>query len=102
MGLVMTTEDWGRVAAAIKARRMALALRQEEATARSGGMVSRAVWSNLERAVQDTYRERTLIGVCRVLGWSDDSIDRILRGDDPMTVAPIVHVSQRPRASARI
>lgn len=52
--------------------------------ARANGGVSLAVWNNLERAAQESYRPSSLAAVCRALGWRVDSIDRIRKGEDPV------------------
>lgn len=74
-------DAWRRVGDAIRARRTELRLTQKEA-ARAGGL-SEPVWNVIEGARQTNYRLDTLHGVTRALGWSADSIDRILAGDEP-------------------
>jgi transcriptional regulator with XRE-family HTH domain len=72
------------VRAAVKARRVALRLSQQDASA--AGDLSLATWSNLERGRLGSLAHDTVIGVCRALGWSPDSIDRLLRGEDPVVL----------------
>ena len=40
----------------------------------------------LERGRRTSYMQSTIAGVCAALGWTDDSIDRVLRGDEPLEV----------------
>jgi hypothetical protein len=77
---------WRRVAAEVRSRRSELDLTQDAASRRSGGRVSRATWQKIEAASEMAYTTRTLIGVCRSLRWSDDSIHRIAKGLEPQIV----------------
>lgn len=38
----------------------------------------------LRKGYRKQYQERLTIPVCRVLGWTPDSIDRLLRGEEPV------------------
>jgi hypothetical protein len=80
---VENPDGWARVAKAVLNRRTELGITVAEAVRRSGDTVSAAVWSILENARQDSYRPRTLAGVCRALGWTANSIDQILAGGQP-------------------
>ena len=82
-------EAWMRVGEAIAARRSTLGLSQAEAAVRAG--ISEPAWQVIERTRQVRYRERTLRGVCRALGWRDDAIDQILAGGDPALEIEVVH-----------
>ncbi len=74
---------WREVAATMRARRHTLDVTQAEIVARSDRMIAHAVYGILERAGQTAYRRRALHGACRGLGWTDDSIERVLRGETP-------------------
>jgi transcriptional regulator with XRE-family HTH domain len=80
----MTETPAKRVAVAIRARRDAMALTQVEMSQLSG--VSEPVWGDLETARRENFDRRTLVKVCRALGWSPESIDRIRRGEDPVVL----------------
>jgi transcriptional regulator with XRE-family HTH domain len=75
--------DWAAVGREVQARRIELDLTQDEAARRSDGRVSRVTWGRIENAASKSYSARTLVGVCRALGWSDDSVHRIFRGLEP-------------------
>jgi transcriptional regulator with XRE-family HTH domain len=77
-------EAWARVAQAVVRRRVQLGLTQEEAAARA--RLSATTWRLVENEAQTRYRDLTLAGVERALGWAQGSIDAVLRGDEP-TVA---------------
>jgi hypothetical protein len=79
--------DWERVASAVRQRRLDLGLTIREATKR----VSLDVWGKIENARGPTpdatdwgYRPRTVVAVCQALGWTTDSLDRIIAGDPPV------------------
>jgi hypothetical protein len=85
-------EAWGRVARQVRGRREALNLTQEEAVARADGGISKPVWSLIENARQYHYKRRTLVAVCRALGWTPNSIDAILAGGAPIDELPAITV----------
>lgn len=64
----------------IAARRKALKLSMR-AAAQLGG-VSPTAWSDLE-AGKHPPTDSTQLAVCRALGWTPDSIDRLLAGKKP-------------------
>lgn len=90
-------DDWEAVAAAVERRRLALGLTQRQAAER--GSVAIQTWNLIEGGGRTSYRALTIAGVCRALGWSDDSIDRILRGEEPEIVGTTVHVSDSDSAT---
>jgi hypothetical protein len=75
------------IALAVRDRRAHLGLSQEEAAARSGGMISTANLRVVEGAGRPTYRAKSLIGVARAMAWPDDAIVRIAGGEDPRSLA---------------
>lgn len=73
------------VADAVRARREdVLGISQDEAIERSGGGVSKPVWSIMENARQSSFKRRTKAAVCRALGWTADSLDLIAKGGAPV------------------
>ncbi len=83
-----TTADapaWDRVGHLIRSRRAELDLTQDDLG------VSKAVASALENGRQTSYSTRTLARVARALGWTPDSIDRILAGGDPQATTGQAH-----------
>lgn len=82
---------WHVVGAAIRARREELGLSQK-AAAEAGGL-SEPTWSTIERSASDSYRRQTVVGVCRALGWTLDSIDRLLAGEEPRLAGEVVRGS---------
>lgn len=75
--------NWQRLGPLIKRRRQALGLTQEVAAARSEGQVSSATWRKLEKGDTTSYNSASLVGVCRVLEWTLDSIDNVIAGGEP-------------------
>src|SRR5436190_17384963 len=75
-----TAADWRRVAAAIEARRAEIPLTKTELYERS---MSEGTFRKMAHGVGVARPEnRTLIA--RALGWTDDSIDRLLRHEAPV------------------
>lgn len=74
---------WERVADAVVKRREALGLTAAQVVER-GGDLSTSLLSLIENHHQDVYLARKLAAVCRALGWTPDSIERILAGDEPV------------------
>lgn len=83
----VSRQDWAQVARLVRTRREALNLTQHDAVVASEGSISLATWRNIETGANTSYRSSSLIAVCRALGWTPDSIERILGGDDPVEVA---------------
>lgn len=65
----------------VRERREALRLTVAECVSRATKL-SDTTWNNIESG--RPARRKSYLGVCTALDWSDDSIDRILRGDDPI------------------
>lgn len=96
-----TTADasaWARVAHLVRSRRAELDLTQDDLG------VSKAVASALENGRQVSYTTRTLARVCRALGWTPDSIDRIIVGGEPEPVPtwPAVDVDDGHQVDADV
>jgi transcriptional regulator with XRE-family HTH domain len=77
-------EAWQRLAAHVRERRLALNRTAEEVADRGRPGLSVVVVSRIENAKQDTYSLRTLRALCRGLDWSEDSVELILDGDEPV------------------
>lgn len=71
------------VSAAVRRRREQLGLSQEEAAARSGGLISTANLRVVEANGRRSLRPRSVLGLARALDWPDDALERIAAGDDP-------------------
>lgn len=71
------------VSTAVRRRREQLGLSQEEAAARSGGLISTANLRVVEAAGRPSLRARSVLGLARALDWPDDALERIASGDDP-------------------
>lgn len=84
-----TQHQWAHVAAIVKEFREAMGLTQAETVERAGGMLSVPVLQNIEGAKKLRYRRRSLIGAARALGWTDDSIERALKGGEPLLRASV-------------
>lgn len=94
----MTTDEWQTVAQRVLHRREDLGLTRQQAVFNSDGAISLATWSNVEKAVNPPYRRSSLMAICRVLGWSPDSVERILNGEEPneQIAAPTLSPTSNP------
>ena len=79
--------DWQRVAECVRTRREELRLTQADAASLGG--ISEPSWNVLENNRQHSYKRRTLLAVCTALGWTSDSIERILDGHSPLLQADV-------------
>jgi transcriptional regulator with XRE-family HTH domain len=75
-----TEENWQRVGATVRERRLDLGLTQTEA-AKAGG-VSLATWRVVEQGQRTAYQGLTLRGVTKALSWRPNAIDVLLDGGD--------------------
>lgn len=94
-----TNEQMQRVAAAVVERRGSAT--QDEVVAKAGSGLSKPVLSIIENARQDSFKPRTLLALCRGLGWTPDSIDRILDGQPPREVDNDLDAPSGSRSTAR-
>lgn len=79
-----SSQGWERVAVAVIARRRDLGLSKAAALRRTYPRISRSVWDEIEKGDQESYAEISVTAIARALQWSSDSIERILRGDQPI------------------
>lgn len=82
------SSGWGRVGELVKRRRKELRMTQKAAGLLA--RVSDTTWGSVENGRAESYDDDTLIGVCEALGWTPDSIERVLAGGDPevLTAGP--------------
>jgi len=78
----VTDDGWARLGEAIRDRRRALGMSQLELAQAAG--ISEAMLRVIERARRTNVRPATLGAVARALGWTRDSVDRVLAGGDPV------------------
>lgn len=74
-------EAWSRLATYVRARRTERRMSQAQLGAASG--TSETTVRHLEGKVRQTFSAETLQAICRALGWTSDSADRIMHGDEP-------------------
>jgi hypothetical protein len=86
VGTVTKEEIVPGLGEAIEARRKQL-YNGPLAFAQAAG-VTLAGLTPLRRGYRRAYQERLTTPVCRALGWTTDSIDRLLRGEPPVELEP--------------
>lgn len=84
-----TPQQWQAVAQAVLRRRQQLGLTRDEAAARASGSIHTRTWAHIEAADKSRYLSSKILTVCTVLGWSHDSIDRIMTGQSPVHIEGI-------------
>lgn len=77
----MADEAWNRLAELIRTRREDRRMSQQE-LASAAGTTDRFIRS-VEKAERETFNRGTLRTIADVLGWTPDSIGRILEGGEP-------------------
>lgn len=90
--------SWTAVRATIRARVEELEVRQRVLSDQSG--LSMATWTKLLNGPNETFDRKTLRAASRALGWSSDSIDRLLAGQDPIVETPDPSPPAAPMAMA--
>jgi transcriptional regulator with XRE-family HTH domain len=85
----MSDMDEQRLPDAVRARRKQLGLKQAEAAALAD--MAPSTWASVEQGRQPSPAIDTRRGICRALGWTPDSIDRVLRGE-PTQLADVPNV----------
>lgn len=80
-----TPEQWLEVGRRVRQRRIARGLGQDDLVA------SRSVVSNLEADPprQQKFAIASLVKIAQALGWTPDSIERIIDGNDPVEAEPV-------------
>lgn len=94
------TDTSSHLAGAIEDRRKELGHTPTTLAAATG--LSLQALKNIRRGEVRRYQERLTMPLARALGWSADSIDRLLRGEDPVVEnaapprSPITDDERRP------
>lgn len=78
--------NWERLADAVRQRIVELSINAAELARRAG--VSAAYISVMLSGTEKTYRTMDAAKVSAALGWTPDSVQRVLRGEEPELVAP--------------
>lgn len=91
-----TNEQWLNVSSAMQRRLDELGISQADAAAK--GRTSPASWGLMQNAKQASYMRSTVLAVCRGLGWTPDSIDRLLNGEEPILTAEAAAASGKGTA----
>lgn len=90
-------QTWARVGKQVRIRRSELGLSISSAVARAGGGIQQTTWSKLENAQQESFSQRSLYAVARALGWSSDSVERMIEGRSPVEIGDADRVQELTR-----
>jgi transcriptional regulator with XRE-family HTH domain len=77
-------QRWHRVGSAVQARMDALGMNQKDVADASG--ISPETLRPIRQGTPGNYSAKTKVKIARALGWSSDSIDAILAGEEPVEV----------------
>jgi len=75
-------DDWDNLARAVRRRRTDLGLTQADLAARDN-QLSVATLRRIEAAAATSYRDLQLAALARALGWTSDTVDRLLASEQP-------------------
>lgn len=75
-------DDWENLARTVRRRRTDLGLTQAELAARDD-QLSVATLRRIEASAATSYRDLQLAALARALGWTSDTVDRLLAGERP-------------------
>ena len=89
-----------RMANTIEARRLALGLTVQDLIELTG--LTRPGLAPLLRGERRKYQERLTLPVCRALKWTPDSIERLLSGEDPIELEPVVQPDELAAVRAQV
>ncbi len=92
----MTQQDYVRLGAELKAARKRMRPRVSQDDAAQALGVSRSSIQKIENGAADRVTKTSLSAYVRFVGWTADSVDRILRGDPPMEAEPREGVAPSP------
>jgi transcriptional regulator with XRE-family HTH domain len=90
VGRYVSNDDpdaWERVAERVRIRRESLGLKVRDLAEPSA-----STWSILENGHKTTYLASKMRAVCRSLRWTEDSVERLLEGLEPVEAEPSVAV----------
>lgn len=83
------TQDWGRVAEFVRARRNRLGIKQAAAG------VSSATWTKIENAKAESYKPFVLARIEQALDWPSGTIMAIAAGGSPPTTGDDIDLEDR-------
>ena len=93
-------EGWKRVWSAIEARLLKIPM--SKADLYRDSLVSPRTFANMRRYGAPLSADHKRVAICRAVGWSDDSIDRLLSGDDPLVIEDQLDREMQTMAVARL
>jgi transcriptional regulator with XRE-family HTH domain len=88
------------MASTIEARRLALGLTVQDLIEQTG--LTRPGLAPLLRGERRRYQERLTLPICRVLRWTPDSIERLLSGQEPIELEPIIRPDELAELRERV
>ncbi|HEX4980237.1 MAG TPA: hypothetical protein VFV63_00985 [Ilumatobacteraceae bacterium] len=93
-------EDWKRVWSAIEAR--LLKIPKSKSDFYRDSLVSPRIFANMRRYGAPISAVQKRVAICRAVGWTDDSVDRILTGDDALVIEDQLDREMQIMSAARL
>jgi hypothetical protein len=93
-------EGWKRVWSAIEAR--LLKIPKSKSDFYRDSLVSPRTFANMRRygaPIPDVHKR---VAICRAVGWTDDSVDRLLVGDDALVIEDQLDREMQTMSTARL
>jgi hypothetical protein len=93
-------EGWKRVWSAIEARLLKIPM--SKADLYRGSLVSPRAFANMRRYGAPISAADKRVAICRAVGWTDDSFDRLLSGDDALVIEDQLDREMQTMSAARL
>ena len=93
-------EGWKRVWSAIEARLLKIPMSKADLYRNS--LVSPRTFANMRRYGAPISAELKRVAICRAVGWTDDSVERLLSGDDALVIEDQLDREMQTMSAARL
>ena len=93
-------EGWKRVWSALEAR--LLKIPKSKADLYRDTLVSQRTFANMRRYGTPIAADHKRVAICRAVGWTDDSIDRLVSGDDALVIEDQLDREMQIMSAARL
>ena len=93
-------EGWKHVWSAIEARLLKIPMSKADLYRDSA--VSSRTFANMRRYGAPISADHKRVAICRAVGWTDDSVDRLLSGDDALVIEEQLDREMQTMAAARL
>jgi len=93
-------EGWKRVWSAIEARLLKIPM--SKADLYRDSLVSPRTFANMRRYGTPIAAIHKRVAICRAVGWTDDSVDRLVSGEEALVVEELLDREMQAMSAARL